>query len=79
MGEIAHTCPTEFFFDGQSKQTQLAELWPQMSRENIGAIDLRGEGRYLLLAKPTHGFPEHVDGFAQTKIEFRKFIRHDKR
>ncbi len=49
MGEIAHAGAAPFLLDGDAEQAERAELRPQIAREGVGAVDLVGARRDLVL------------------------------
>ena len=69
--EITHAGAAVFLFDREAEQPQRTELGPQMAWKNIAAIDLRCKGRNLAGAEALHGVTQHVDRFAEAKVEFR--------
>ncbi len=69
MREIAETGAAPLLFDGNAEKPERAELWPQLARKGIGAVDLVGARRDLVLGKIAHGVAQHVDVAAEAEIE----------
>src|SRR5262249_45887438 len=65
MGEVAEPGAAPFFLDRDAEQPERAELWPQLARESVGAIDLLGARRDLVLGEVAHRVAEHVDTAAK--------------
>ena len=55
--------------DRDAEQAKLAELRPQLARKRVGAIDLVGERRDLVLRETRAPVAQHVDVAAKTEIE----------
>ena len=69
MGEIAEPGAAQFLFDGDAEEAERAELRPQLARKAVGAVDLVGVGRDLVLGESAHRVAQHVDIAAEAEIE----------
>ena len=56
---------------GQAEQAHLAELRPQVLREDVVVVDLRRARRDLGFGKPAHGVAQRIDLFAQRESSHR--------
>ena len=74
--QIAEAGAAKFLFDGDAEQAELAELRPQLARKFVGAIDLGGERRDLVLRKAAHRVAQHVDLVAESEIEAGYAVRN---
>ena len=48
---------------------EVAHLAPEMRREDVGAVDLRGDGGNTLLGEILHRVADQVGGFAKVEVE----------
>jgi len=69
MGKIAHPGPAELFGHGDAQKAKLAHLAPELRREAVGAVDLRGH-RLDAALRPT------VDHLAQGVHILAQIERH---
>src|SRR5581483_1384513 len=76
MREIAEAGAAQLLLDGDAKQAEFAELWPQLARKRIGAVDLAGERRDLVLGKCPHRVAQHVEVAAEAEIKAGNAVLH---
>src|SRR6185312_2856837 len=69
MLNIAQAEPAPFLLDGDPVETQLTHLRPEMTREFVLLVDLRGDRRDLVVGKALCGFADRIGHFAELKIE----------
>src|SRR6266850_1239029 len=69
VGEIAHRRAAVLFFHRHAEQAQRAELAPQVGREFIGAVDLRGARCDLLRGEIAHRVAQPGGGLAVIEAE----------
>ena len=74
MGEIAEPRPAPLLLDRDAEEPELAELRPQLPRKAVGAVDLGGVRRDLVLGKSAHRVAQHVDVAAEAEIETGKAV-----
>ena len=69
MGEIAHVGAAVLLLDRDAMKPQFAHGRPQVDRELVLLIDLRGARRDLLGREAAHGVAQHVDVRPQAVIQ----------
>lgn len=69
MREIAHADAAIGFADGDAVEAEIAEFLPKIMREGIAAIDLPGAGRDFGGRESGDTAAQHVEGFAECKIQ----------
>ncbi len=69
MGEIAEARAAPLLFDRDAEETERAELRPQLARKAVGAVDLVGARRDIVLGESAHGIAQHFKIAAQAEIE----------
>src|SRR6185437_1403479 len=65
MREETHPAAAVFGGDGNAEQPHVAELLPQVGREQVVAVDLVGARRDFLLGEGVHAFAQQVDIFTE--------------
>ncbi len=65
--EVAHAAAAESLVHGHAQQAHFAQLGPQVLREQVVVIDLRGARGYLGIRETTHGITQRVDFLAKWK------------
>ena len=60
-----------FARDGDAEQAHLAQLRPQVLREGVVVVDLRGARRDLGFGEPAHGVAQCIDFFAERESAHR--------
>src|SRR5947209_6070153 len=69
MFEIAETGAAKLFFDRDSVQADRTHFRPEVARELVGAVDLGGARRNLILGEITCGRADHLGGLAEVEVE----------
>src|SRR5581483_5749021 len=72
---IAEPGAAPFLFDGNAQKSQCPQLRPQIAREAIGAVDLGGTRRDLVLREIAHRVAQHFEVAAKTEIKSRQAVR----
>ena len=67
MREIAHRGAAVLLLDGDAEQTQVAHLAPQVGRELVRVIDVRGARRDLVRGELLHRRAQQIDRLAMMK------------
>jgi hypothetical protein len=67
--EITHVCAAVVFLDRYPQEPEVAHLLPQVGGKLIAAVDLRGARRDLFGGELPHAFAQHIDRFAEMKIQ----------
>ncbi len=62
--------------DGDAEQPEFAELGPQVSREFVVAVDIRGQRRHSIPGKTAYRFAQQIEIVAVTKIKFEHAESH---
>jgi hypothetical protein len=76
--EIAEARSAELLLDGDAVQAELAHLWPQLTREAVGPVDLGGDRCHLGRGEALDLVAQRVGGLTQAEVERRHRIRdHD--
>ena len=57
------------FLDGDAEQAEVAELRPQLAREAVLAVDVRGQRRDAFRGELRHGGAQRIEVFTETEIE----------
>ncbi len=71
MFEVAHGGSAVLLLHRNAEHPERAELGPQVHRERIVAVDLRGARRDLMGSEHLHLGTQHVGGLAQREIQAR--------
>ena len=74
MSEVTHIRAAVRLLDGNAKQSEVAELAPQIHRELVAAIDLGSARRDLIGRERAYRVAQHVDVFSQPEIQGRKLL-----
>ncbi len=69
VGEVAHVGAAVFLAGGHAEQAHVAEFLPQVGWEFVDAVDFRGARRDLGVGKGLHRIAQHIDVFAEAKVE----------
>jgi hypothetical protein len=72
--EVAEVRAAVFLGDGHAVQTERAELAPQVGREEVVAVDVRGARRDLVRGEVLHRVAQHLDRLAQVEVEAGKVV-----
>src|SRR6266567_3687399 len=67
--EITEPCPTPFLLDRDAVHAELAQLGPEIAREQIAAVDLIGARGNAFSGKTAHALAQHVGRLAQAEIK----------
>ncbi len=69
MGEVAETGAAKLLLDRDAEQAKRAELRPQLAGKAVGAVELGGARRDLVLGESAHGIAQHFDVAAEAEIK----------
>jgi hypothetical protein len=75
MREITKASAAPLLLDGDAKKTELSELRPQFAGKAVGAVDIGGVRRDLLLREVADGVAQHFDVAAKAEIEAGQAVR----
>ncbi len=67
--EITEPRPAPFLLDRDAVHTELAQLGPEVAREDVAAVDLLGARGNAFTGEAAHALAQHVSGLAQTEIK----------
>src|SRR5581483_1435760 len=74
MLEITETGTAKFLLDGDAEKTERAEIWPEVAREGIVAVERIGARRDLAGREATHALAQQIGGLAQSEIEVTQSV-----
>ena len=69
MFEVAEREPAIFLLDGDAVQAEFAHRRPEIAREPVLGVDLRGERRDLVGGETLRRLADHVGGLTEPEIE----------
>ena len=69
MGEIAEPEPAIGLGDGDAVEAEVAEFFPQVGREGVVNVNLRGTRRDFGGSEGSDAGAQHRDGFAMVEVE----------
>jgi hypothetical protein len=69
VGQIAHVGAAVFLAGGHAEQAHVAKFLPEIGREFINAIDFGGARGDFGVGKSLNCVTQHVDVFAEGKVE----------
>ena len=79
MGEVAEAEAAVLLLDRDAVEPERPHLGPEVAREGVGAVDLLGPRRDLLLREAAHAVADRLGGLAQAEIELTRGVRDHRR